>query len=109
MGRTVTPKYRVEYRDNLLSMGRTRPDAVSRVDRKAVNIMAWKAKEDGRANAENLAKWRNGFNASFQADGSNAHLAEAFGAIPHIHFARIVRQSDDSVVAEFTAPMFEVV
>lgn len=109
MGKIITPTYRVEYRDNLLAMGKTSGDCRSRIDGRPVLSMAWNGKEDGWANETNLEAWRKGYNASFQPAGSNAHLAAAFGIVPHISFARLVRQSNDTVVAEVRMPMFEVV
>ena len=106
MGKIVTPTYRVEYADNLLAMHKTRADAVSRIDRKPVLIVAWHGKQDGRANAANLEAWRQQCNKSFLTGGSNAHISKAFDIIPHIYWARLVRQCDDSVVAEINAPMF---
>lgn len=95
MGRITTPAYRVEYRDNL--SGRT------------VQTMAWHGSRDGRANAANLEKWRRAYNRSFGPNGTNAHLARAYGLIPHIHYARLIRQSDGKLIAETTMPAFEVV
>lgn len=109
MGKTVTPTYRVEYRDNLLVMGKTSADCRSRIDGHPVLTMAWNGKMDGRANKVNLERWRCGINASFYPPGMNAHLAKAYGIVPHISFARLVRQRDGAVVAEVRAPMFEVV
>lgn len=110
MGRIVTPTHRVEYRDNLLALGKTIGDgsAVINGKRQRVAIMTWN-REDGPPTQDNLAKWRDTYNASFQPGGANAHLGEAFGAIPHIHYARVVHQGTDRVVAEITAPAFEVV
>lgn len=79
MGRTVTPKYRVELEQ----------------DGFRVDPMCWNSRTDGRANAENLARFVEGFNASYR-NGVNAHLAGL-----HHHAARLVRQADDVVVAEW--------
>lgn len=107
MGRIVTPTYRVEYRTNLLAMGVLRADAASRVDGKPVQLMSWR-KQNGRPTEANLETWRKDYNKSFQAGGSNAHLADANG-IMHITWARIVHQRTDRVAAEVTMPTFEVV
>lgn len=106
MGKIVTPAYRVEYRDNHLAMRISAPDGLSRVDRKPVHMMAWN-RTDGRPTAERLEAWRKSYNASFQSGGANAHVSEAFGSIPHIYWARIVRQRDDAVICEANAPAFE--
>lgn len=105
MGRIITPAYRVEYRDNLLAMGKTRADGRSRIDGRPVLMMAW----SGRPTAKRLEDWRQGYNASFGPNRTNAHITRAFNIIPHIHFCRIVRQRDNTVIAEITAPTFEVV
>ena len=82
MGRVITPTYRVEYRDNLLAMGRTVGDGFG-ADGKRCNIQAW----NGRATAARLADWRKAMNASFKPGGANEHLAKAFNSVPHIFTA----------------------
>jgi len=104
MGKIVTPKHRVEYRDNCLALGWTAPDMVSRVDGRACYTQAWK----GRATQEKLEAWRKAMNASFREGGSNAHIRPR-DTVPHINMARIVNQSTGRVVAETTMPMFEAV
>lgn len=99
----ITPTYRVEYRDNHLAFGIVGADAISRVDRRAVHVMAW----DGRPSDAALDAWRRDLNGSFAAGGANAHLATALGSVPHVYWARIVRQSTNEVVAETAAPAFE--
>jgi hypothetical protein len=94
MGKITTPTYRVEFYDNTSPYRQT---------------MAWRGKSDGRANAANLESWRTGYNASFQHDGVNAHLARSLGKIPHIHTATLVHQASGRVIARVKMPMFEVV
>jgi hypothetical protein len=108
MGKIVTPAYRIEYRDNLLAMRKTASDGRSRIDGLPVLIASWRGKDYGRATVANIEAWRQGMNKSFATGGTNEHLTKAYGIIPHIYFARIVRQSDDKVIAETKAPMFEV-
>lgn len=65
---------------------------------------------DGVANEKNLAKFVAGYNASFEADGSNAHLSEAVGFTVRIWYAAIYENcADGALVAEYKAPQFEVV
>ena len=92
MGRSVTPTYRVEVRANV-NMGTT---------------YTWDGKIHGRANEANLEKWRKALNASFQPKGVNWHVSDSLGVVPHICRATLIRQRTGEVVAEVTAPMFEV-
>jgi len=102
MGRIITPKYRVEYRDNALALGWTRPDMVSKIDGRPCYTAAWR----GRATPERLEDWRKKTNQSYQEGECNAHIRPR-GTIPHVSFARIVRQSDDREMATATMPTFE--
>ncbi len=88
MGKSITPKYRVEYRDQ----------------------GGWHAEcWAGRATSERLEAWRKSRNQSFNHGGVNYPTAVAIGYIPHISHAKLVRQSNALVVADVKAPMFEVV
>lgn len=80
MGRTFTPKYRIEANGFL-----TRS--------------TWQHKYHGRPTAANLAKWAAKNNESTQPGGCNEHV----GTDCPITKARIVRQSDDVVIAEWEA------
>lgn len=102
MGRIITPKYRVEYRTNHLALGFVLSDMLTK-DGKRVLTMCW----DGPATMPKLKEWRVRFNRSFQKGGANEHLSQAHGE-DHIHWARIVNQKTGQVVAEVTAPTFEV-
>lgn len=104
MGRSYTPKYRVEYRDNLLAMGVSAPD-MRGVDGVPCHSQAW----DGKPSQKALEDWRLMMNKSFQPGGSNWHVSQAFNSIPSIFYASIVRQSDRKVMFTTKAPMFEVV
>ena len=106
MGRIVTPTYRIEYRDNLLSLGKSAPDMISKTDRNPVYAAAWDRR---KTTTTNLEEWRIGMNKSFQKDGANYHISKSYDIIPHIYFARIVRQRDNKVMCETKAPPFEVV
>lgn len=88
MGKSHTPTYRVEY-----------------VDQTGTHYAIW----TGRATEARLAAWRRRHNDSVQPGGVNWHLSLALGIVPHISYARIVRQSTREVVAEVTMPSFEVV
>lgn len=105
MGRTMKLKFRVEYTDNVLIMGKSTADARPRDINKRVHVQGYKEAPTVTA----LEAWRVAMNKSFQTGGSNAHLAQAYGIVPHINWARVVRQSDNVVMAETTMPTFEVV
>jgi hypothetical protein len=106
MARIKTPAYRIEYRDNLLAMGRAGGDARSLIDGKRVYLATWKKTGISHKALEN---WRKTYNASFQPGMINARISDAFGVIPHIYYARIVRQRDNVVMCETTMPTFEVI
>jgi len=92
MGRTVTPKYRIEYNES----GRNQ-------------VQCWNSKFYGRATAINLEAWRVKHNASFLPSGVNNHVTKALGYVLHVSYARIVNQFSGEVVAEARMPMFEVI
>lgn len=96
MGKSYTPTFRVEYRDN------TNAQILS------FNPMAWDCKMDGRPTVANLEKWRQGYNKSFNPGGVNFHVSKEIGVIIHISNAKLIRQSTGEVVAETAMPMFEV-
>lgn len=89
MGKIVTPTYRVEYRDQT-----------------GWQSAAWTGGKPSDANAE---RWRVSMNESYKPNGANAHIPQALKFIPHTSHVRIVRQSDNKIVATATMPMFEVV
>jgi hypothetical protein len=104
MGRIVTPKYRVEYADNLLALRKTAPDTRTSDGRQYCTV-AWR---DGRPTQKALEEWRLSTNRSFLPGGANCHITRAYDIIPHIYYARIVRQSDGAEVCHVRAPSFEV-
>lgn len=67
----------------------------------AMTNAAWR-KEYGRPTVENLAKYVAKFNESLQPGGCNAHVAED---MPNglTGVVKIVRQSDNKVVANYMA------
>ena len=99
MGKTVTPKYRVETIET---------DGCK-------NVYSWRCKGDcqgkgyGNANTKNLEAWRVAFNASFNAGGVNFHISKVADHVPHISRATLVLQATGEVVASTSMPMFEVV
>jgi hypothetical protein len=91
MGKSVTPTYRVEYRDNSQPFG-------------AWHSMIWR----GKATTTRLESWRIEYNKSFGRAGINFHISQSLGFILHISHARIIRQCTGETVTQTTMPMFEV-
>ena len=93
MGRVTTPTFRAEFRTNV-----------------PVNLTdaAWNCRTMGRPTVENAEAYRQRLNASFQPGGVNGPRKDD-DVIIHVNRVRIVRQSNNEVVAEANAPMFEVV
>lgn len=93
MGKTITPKYRIEL--SFVSFT---------ARRKEIARFAFMVKEHGAPTVENAKKWRDSMNKSFETH--NSHLSKTQSLFSN---ATIIRQSDGAVVAEYKAPMFEVV
>jgi hypothetical protein len=97
MGRSYTPKYRVEYRDN--TMNRLGTD----------RILSYDAKRYGKPTDAKAEDLRRALNKSFNVGGVNWHVSEAAGVVVSVNRLRIINQRSGQVVAESNAPMFEVV
>jgi hypothetical protein len=99
MGTTRKLAYTIEYRDQS----------------RAWNWCVWHVTggpnrtANGRPTDANAERWRVAMNKSFQRGGTNAHLSEARGYVPHISAVRIVHQATGRIVARATMPMFEVI
>lgn len=96
MGRSRTPPYRIEYvaayfrdRDHWEKIGMT-PGG-------------WDSKHYGKPTTANLERVIKSFELSSKPGGVNAHLGEM-----QVTRARIVRQKDGHIIAEYERPMFEV-
>jgi hypothetical protein len=88
MGKSYTPTFRAEYRDQT----------------GVWNTISW----DGKASDTRAELKRRGLNESFKPGQVNAHVSEALGFIPHIVELRVIRQRTGRVEASAKAPMFEV-
>lgn len=90
MGKSYTPKYRLEFQDST---------------RKAFSweCQAWKGKTTQKA----LEAWIFGYADSLKIGGVNEHISKALGLIPYPTKARIIRQADDQIMAEWEAGMFQ--
>ncbi len=101
MGRSYTPKYRVEYRDNTMYVD-------GRVPTMYPGRVSWPSHlgKPSNAKAEDL---RRKMNQSFQPGGVNGHVSNALNTVVHIYRLWVVEQKTGTWVAETTAPAFEVV
>lgn len=113
MGKIIVPPYRIEYRTNLMALGRDGADGASTVDRKQVKNMIWETRRsvyspstpDGAPNEQNLEAWRQKWNQRFRDMATNR--PDDFPLVSHINWCRIVRQKTNEVVCEVRAPAFE--
>jgi len=85
MGKTTTPKYRVEIRTNTSSFP-----------------MAW----SGPATPKRLEDTVERYNRSFMPGGVNGHVSDK--VIVQIDKAQLINQATGEVVAEWSAPMFSL-
>ena len=92
MGKSYTPTYRVETKDNTSFYW---------------NRAAWNVKEHGRATNNNAEAYRVKLNESYQIGNVNEHISKAEGKLVHVSAVRIIRQSTEEVVATANAPLFE--
>ncbi len=93
MGKSTTPKYIVETRDN--SHWHSTP-------------MAWQMKQYGKPTVKNLEKFMANLNESFNVGGVNFPSSKAAGFIVYHHAARIINQKTGDNVASWSAPSFQV-
>lgn len=75
----------------------------------AMTPVEWRSDVYGRATTKNLDKYVRDLVDSFKTGSANAQVGEAYGYIPVPSSARIVRQKDKKVLAEWKQPMFMVV
>ena len=96
MGRSCTPTFRVEYRDNTLRHFQ------------APHWLTYDYKRHGKPDDAKAEAIRVSLNASFGPGGVNWHVSTARGVVIHITRLDIVRQADGEIVGTATAPMFEI-
>jgi hypothetical protein len=95
--KNTTPKYRLEF------------NPIPKPDRKSFygfSPMAWEVKSKGKPTEANIEKYVRAFVDSQKIGGCNEHLSRSAGFIQVPNRARIIRQADNQVVAEWRAPMF---
>ncbi|CAB5221281.1 hypothetical protein UFOVP244_125 [uncultured Caudovirales phage] len=93
MGKSVTPKYRLEIRDCGNRLG------------SSATPSAWR----GRASKKALEDYIDGYHDSLKIGGVNQHVSISLGYIPFVNRAQIVEQKTGLVVAEWVAPTFMMV
>lgn len=84
MGRSTTPKYRIEFR---------------------ANVHVTPFARDAKMNNVQLEQFRKDMNYSF----NYGHNRPKDGVIPHISGCTMVEQHTGNVIAKVNGPMFEVV
>jgi len=90
MGRTHTPKYRIEVREQ---------------GQRAMRVFAcWYVKDKGKTTNKNLESWVEHFNTSLEPGGVNEHC----GPKARISEAKIVNQKTGETLAHHQTPMFQV-
>ena len=108
MGRSYTPKYRVEYRDNSMFLPITREAPRCRIPTMHPARMSW-PKHLGKPDNAKAEDLRRKMNQSFQPGDVNAHVSNALGVVVHIYRLWVIEQKTGQWVAEANAPAFEVV
>ena len=103
MGKSYTPKYRVEYRDNSDML---RPRNALPVE---PGRLSWPSQRFGKPNDAKAEQFRADMNQSFLPGEVNGHVSDGLGIVVHIYRLWIVEQKTGLRVAEASAPMFEVV
>lgn len=94
MGKTVTPRNRIEYATNKQNgNGRWL---------KVWNTLSAK----GRWNDQKLADYMIDFGKSFEVGGTNEHISREFGYVPYPVEARVVDQFTGEVKAEWKPGAF---
>lgn len=94
MGRSYTPPYRLEM--------------------SGTTSMCWmvgdryQVKGNGKPTYDNLVKFIREYARSLEAGGTNEHISKALGYVPYPNWAKIVRQKDGVVMAEWKAAPFQV-
>lgn len=91
MGKTRTPKYRIE----LKFMGKW-------------DHYPWKSAW-GKPTETVVKAVRDALNESFKAGGLNEHVSKNKGVLVSYSDSRAIEQATGEVVAEYQAPMFEVI
>lgn len=97
MGKSITPKYRIELWENRRTTWF--PCSIQ---------MCWFVKNYGPVTNKNLERWIEKYNQSYQPGGVNWHVSERTGIVHYCHTAKIVEQKTGEVVAEYHAPAFMI-
>lgn len=88
MGKTIIPRYRVEYQTQV----------------------GWrKAAWQGRASQKALEAWRAALNRSFLPGGCNERVSQLMGYILRVACVKLVHQKTNAVTCTICTPTFETV
>lgn len=93
MGRSFTPKYRIETGSDKQGW---------------VTYAAWRC-EYGKPDASRLEAYRVKLNESFLPGGVNSHCVGSAGQVLYFSNLRVVEQKTGRVVAVAWGPMFELI
>jgi hypothetical protein len=91
MGKTTTPRNRVEFKDNPFNPNK-------------VQIQEWK----GKASNKKLEEWVRSYAKSLESGGVNSGVSEMLGYIPYPLEAKIVDQFTGEEKAHWKAGTFQV-
>jgi hypothetical protein len=91
MGKSLTPKYRLEYYDSTQS---------------GMKMIVWSVKDYGNTTEKNIGIFVHKLIESLKTGGCNDHLSKVLGFIPIPYKAQIVNQFSGEIVAVWNAPMF---
>lgn len=108
MGKSTTPKYRIEMTEQRLVNGQPRHVPVDSMIWHSRKINGTASKGYGLPTDTNLEKWIYAYAKSLELGGVNEHISKSEGAIPYPTSAKIVNQFTGEVVAEWKAGMFQV-
>ena len=95
MGRTITPKYRIEL--PCIDFGQRK---------RVIHSFAWDCKRDGKPSVKNGLRFMQGYNDSYKTGGSNEHLKNMFS--DYLDF-KIIEQKGNILIASYKAAMFTVI
>jgi len=91
MGKSITPKYRIEIKDNSLNY----------LDMPLA--MAWNC---GKPTTKKLEEYIYKLIDSYKIGGCNEHISLTLGYMPIPNKARIINQKTGDIVIEWNAPVF---
>lgn len=100
MGKSRMIKYVVHEQLNI--------DHMPSVRWKFTGPCKWDHKYLGKPTSEKLGQWVMDGNKSYLPGGINEHVSNAMGVVPYCYAAKVVNQYTGETVAEWRAPLFQV-